>query len=102
LSDEHSALPTAARGAWAAYKRMVTSKAAHYGYLETLETKVQNGGMRSLAESARLETLLADHDRCVATFAAAIKQLGNDSPEARDALIDLMKDNPPADAGTTH
>jgi hypothetical protein len=85
-------LPATAYPAWAAYNAMLQSKQAHYGYLESLDIKYQHGGIRTLAERARLETLLATHDECVREFAQAIKALANADVEARDILLKLMTD----------
>lgn len=71
---------------------MLQSKQAHYGFLESLDTKYKHGGTRSLAERARLETLLAEHDTCVTEFSQAIKALGAADLKARDILLRLMSD----------
>ena len=69
---------------------MLASKTAHFGYLESLDLKYRHGGVRSLAERARLETLLTAHDKCVAEFASQIKALGAIDQRARDLLLGLM------------
>ena len=71
---------------------MLNSKQAHYGFLESLDVKYKQGGIRTLAERARLETLLAEHDVCVSEFARAIKALGTADVEARDILLRYMTD----------
>jgi len=83
-------LPDIAHPAWLAYLAMRNSKQAHFGFLETLDQKVQQGGVRTLAERARLDTLLAEHDRCVAEFAPEIKALGAQDADARNTLLRLM------------
>ena len=69
---------------------MLHSKQAHYGFLESLDKKYQHGGTRSLSERARLATLLAEHDTCVAEFSQAIKALSATDLKARDILLRLM------------
>ena len=71
---------------------MLQSKQAHFGFLESLDFKYQHGGIRTLAERARLETLLSEHDECVREFANAIKELGSNDADARDTLLKLMTD----------
>ena len=85
-------LPLAARDAWLAYRSMLDSKQAHYGYLESLDRKYRLGGMRTFAERARLETLLAAHDLCVKKFACEIKSLAAADIRARDVLLGLMSE----------
>ncbi|MGR9089606.1 MAG: hypothetical protein ACU85U_03380 [Gammaproteobacteria bacterium] len=81
---------------------MLDSKSAHFGFLESLAEKYRHGGQRTLAEQARLANLLDEHDRQVTAFTAAMKQLSADAPEARDALLDLLKDSASGDAATAH
>ena len=69
---------------------MLQSKQAHFGYLESLDFKYRHGGIRTLAERARLETLLSEHDDCVRKFADAIKELGSNDADTRDTLLQLM------------
>lgn len=95
-------LPPAAADAWRAYRRMLDSKAAHFGFLESLAEKYRYGGQRTLAEQARLANLLDEHDRQVKEFTAAMKQLATEAPQARAALLELLKDSAPGDAATTH
>ncbi len=95
-------LPPAAHAAWLAYAAMLQSKQAHYGFLEHLDAKYQHGGTRSLAERARLATLLAQHDRCVAEFSQAIKALGATDVKARDMLLRLMGEIAETTQGPTH
>ena len=83
-------LPALAHATWRAYLAMRDSKQAHFDFLETLEQKYQHGGIRTLAEKARLDTLLADHNRTVAEFAGEIKSLGASDLAARDKLLGLM------------
>ncbi len=95
-------LPPAAADAWRAYRRMLDSKSAHFGFLESLAEKYRYGGERSLAEQAHLANLLDDHDRQVKEFTAAMKRLAEDAPQAREALLDLLKESASGDAATTH
>jgi hypothetical protein len=81
---------------------MLASKQTHYGFLESLDVKYRHGGIHTLAERARLETLLAAHDRCVKDFATAIKALAATDIEARDSLVGLMTDIGGAANGTAH
>ena len=69
---------------------MLSSKDAHFSYLEALDSQYQNGGRRTLAESARLEELLEVHDRCVARFATAMRDLGAANAEVHGQLIDAI------------
>jgi len=71
---------------------MLDSKRAHYAYLEALDLKYRNGGIRTLAELARLETLLATHDLCVARFARLIKELAATNTAARNRLLEIMRE----------
>lgn len=81
---------------------MLQSKQAHYGFLESLDVKYKHGGIRSLAERARLETLLAVHDACVTEFSQAIKALSAVDVEARDTLLRLMSDFAETTNNPTH
>ena len=71
---------------------MLNSKDAHFSYLEELNRKYQTGGQRTLAEIARLEDLLASHDRCVTGFAGAMRDLGEADAEAHSQLINAIAD----------
>ena len=95
-------LPEIAYPAWAAYRSMLQSKQAHFGFLESLDLKYQHGGIRTLAERARLETLLSEHDECVREFATAIKALGSNDADARDTLLKLMTDLSDVAQSPTH
>lgn len=99
---ESDSLPPAAADAWRAYRSMLDSKSAHFGFLESLVEKYRHGGQRTLAEQARLANLLDEHDRRVTNFTAAMKQLATDAPQAREALIELLKESASGDAATTH
>lgn len=81
------ALPPAARPAWEAYQRMLASKTAHFDFLSGLDRKTQAGGQRTLAEIARLETLLNAHTAAVRTFRECIVTLAATDPAAREALL---------------
>lgn len=89
--DAHGAtLPAPAQAAWRAYRSMQDSKDAHFAYLEMLHHRYEHGGSRSLAEIARLETLLAEHDRCVQTFAQEMRALISSDKAAHAALVDTL------------
>ncbi|MBI2799774.1 MAG: hypothetical protein HYX63_05720 [Gammaproteobacteria bacterium] len=55
-----------------------------------LANKYQHGGQHSLAEIARLETLLAAHTAAVKTFKSAVIDLGQADATARDLLVKLL------------
>lgn len=80
-------LPQAALPAWAAYQRMVASKAEHFDFLTSLDRKYQHGGRRTLAEIARLETLLSAHTVAVRQFRERVSALAAADRAARDALL---------------
>ena len=89
---EHAAplainLPDIAQPAWRAYCAMLASKDAHFGFLACLDKKVKIGGQRSLAEAARLQQLLAEHNDCVKAFATVVKALALAEPAAHVALV---------------
>ncbi len=69
---------------------MLNSKDAHFSYLEALDRRYKTGGQRTLAEIARLEDLLAVHDRCVAAFAGAMRELGDANAEAHAQLVSAI------------
>lgn len=83
-------LPDAAQPAWRAYCAMLASKDAHFGFLAELDSKVKNGGKRSLAEAARLQQLLAEHNDCVKNFATVVKALALESPAAHAAFVTAL------------
>ena len=85
-----SDLPEAALAGWNAFKAMEQSKRRYFSYLETLERKYEDGGMRLLAEEVRLDGLLKEHDHQVAEFGKAVKALGAADPVAQKALIAHM------------
>lgn len=80
-------LPEAAGAAWRAYCAMLSSKDAHFGYMETLNAKYERGGNRTLAEGARLQQLLAEHDRCVTAFTAEMRALKTTDAAAHGQLV---------------
>jgi hypothetical protein len=80
-------LPDAAGPAWRAYCAMLASKDAHFGFLAELDRKVKDGGQRTLAEAARLQQLLAEHNDCVKAFATVVKALAVESPAAHSAFV---------------
>ena len=81
------ALPNAALPAWRAYGDMLASKDAHFGCMFELNRKYERGGRHTLAEIARLQQLLAEHDRCVAAFAQAMRELGASNRASHAALV---------------
>ena len=80
-------LPEPALEAWQCYVEMIASKNAHFEFLEHLEIKYQNGGTRTLAENARLETLLSTHNERVSAFAAARKSLAASDADAHEQFV---------------
>jgi len=86
MGDEPGELPAAARPAWAAYQAMALSKHRHFEWLQALQEKRDGGATPSLAEQARLDELLAEHDSRVQAFAEAMKALAEADPEASRAL----------------
>jgi len=80
-------LPEEAHPALAAYEGMEVSKTAHFAYLAEVDARVQGGGQRTLADEARLHTLLAEHDRAVESFKGAILDLLRSAPEAHAAFL---------------
>ena len=91
VNDDNSAeIPAAAQEAWLCYVAMTDSKAAHFEYLESLEVKYQHGGTRTLAETARLENLLADHNECVQAFVAAQKSLAMSDAVAHREFVQFL------------
>ena len=66
---------------------MLASKDAHFGFLDLLNRKVNEGGQRTLAEAARLQQLLAEHNTCVKDFATTVKGLATSDPPAHGALV---------------
>lgn len=83
-------LPAAAEPAWRAYCAMLASKDAHFGFLADLDKKVKDGGQRTLAEAARLQQLLAEHNECVKIFASLVKALAVDEPAAHTAFVTAL------------
>lgn len=69
---------------------MAASKDAHFEFLEGLERKYEAGGVRTLAERARLDQLLAEHSRCVAAFRAAMIDLAQRDIPARTRLVRFL------------
>ena len=87
VSSPTEFLPQVALPAWEAYQRMVASKAAHFDFLTLLDRKYQHTGRRSLAEIARLDTLLTAHTAAVRQFRVAVTDLTTQNRAARDALL---------------
>ncbi len=98
-----SSLPDSALAAWHAYLDMNQSKDRHFAYLEELEGKYKSGGSRSLAESARLERLLREHDGRVQEFRRLTKDLQLRDLQAHQALIQhiTVLNTKPAPRGTS-
>lgn len=71
---------------------MQASKQAHFEYLAELEAKVQGGTRRTLAENARLDWLLSQHNICVAAFTKARKQLAVKDAGAYQILVELLSE----------
>lgn len=80
-------MPPEAHPAWNAYLAMEESKQAHFNTLQSLEVKYQEGGRRTLVESANLESLLAAHDERVGEFRRLTKHLQITDLVAYQALI---------------
>ena len=74
--------------AYQAFLDMSSSKASHFNYLETIETKYKAGGVPSSAENKELERLLANHDKNVFAFKTAMVAI-KDSDE-KLVLIELI------------
>ena len=88
--DNIAEIPPAATEAWQCYVAMTDSKAAHFEYLESLEVKYQHGGARTLAETARLENLLAEHNDCVQAFVAAQRSLATRDTVAHQQFVQFL------------
>ena len=86
----HGDLPASAQVAWRAYCAMLKSKETYFEYLEVLQRKYEGGGTRSLAEIARLEQLLAEHDACVKSFAVQMRELRTEDHSAHGALVSAI------------
>ena len=84
-------LPDAARPAWRAYEAMLRSKDDHFSFLARLEDKYRAGGRRTLAESRRLEQLLAGHDLRVRAFRAAVAALQKADLSAHRTLVEHLR-----------
>jgi uncharacterized protein Yka (UPF0111/DUF47 family) len=69
---------------------MLSSKDAHFSYLEELDQKYQAGGQRALAEIAHLADLLETHNQCVARFAGVMRDLRNADAEAHSQLVSAI------------
>ncbi len=69
---------------------MLDSKETHFQALAALDDKYRLGGLRSLAEQAWVEGLLAAHTANVHCFKSELLALGEVDKVARDALIALL------------
>ena len=91
MNDLNDAAPAAAHpaatAALTAYAQMERSKAAHFGLLAALEEKYRRYGRPSAEENAELAGLLAEHDRCVRAFRAAVAELRAADDAAFRALM---------------
>jgi|GEM_PF-606470 len=81
-------LSDAAKIAYQAFLDMSESKAAHFSYLQAIDTKYEAGGAPGIAENMELERLLADHDKNVLAFTTAMAAV-TDADE-KQSLIRLM------------
>jgi hypothetical protein len=107
MSNPAASLPQVALPAWEAYQRMVVSKAEHFDFLTGLDRKYQHGGRRSLAEIARLDTLLTAHTAAVRQFRESVAALTAADRAARDALLSHIQQantslGNPGDPATVH
>lgn len=74
--------------AYQAFLDMGDSKTIYFRCLETVEAVYESGGVPGDAEKQELERLLADHDKNVLAFKAAMAAV-TDSDE-KHALLQLM------------
>ena len=81
-------LPAAAAPAWDAYLEMDRSKRTHFEYLDSLERQEKDGGYRTLAETTRLDALLAEHDRNVREFTRQVRELELQDIAAHQKLLE--------------
>lgn len=70
---------------------MVESKAAHLALLQRCQEQRDQGLSPSIAEQLHLESLLAEHDRRVQVFSAALKVLKTTDPDVMPRLLALMR-----------
>ena len=80
-------MPAEARPAWDAYLAMEQSKQAHFNALQSLEVKHREGDRHTLAETANLAGLLAEHDERVQRFRRLTKELQITDLVAYQSLI---------------
>ena len=80
-------LSETAQIAYRAFLDMRDSKSAHFSHLEAIENKYQSGGAPSVAENLQLEKLLAEHDKNVQAFQAAMAAV---KKEEQKILVQLM------------
>ena len=99
-------LPPSAHAAWTAFVAMRDAKTQHFDYLRQLADGEQRGERRSLAESAYLEKLLAEHTVAVRFFRDAILALAKHDTVARDTLLQLLAqaepETPIVKSGSVH
>ncbi len=81
-------LSEAAKIAYQAFLDMGSSKAAHFGCLEVIESIYESGGVPSIAENLELKKLLANHDRNVLAFKTAMDAVTNS--DEKITLIQLI------------
>ncbi|MDH3218758.1 MAG: hypothetical protein OEO19_04415 [Gammaproteobacteria bacterium] len=81
-------LSEAGKVAYQAFLDMSHSKAAHFSYLEAIETIYRDGGVPSAAENLELEKLLASHDKNVLAFRTAMAAVTDH--DEKKTLIRLM------------
>ncbi len=84
-------LPAEALPAWGIYREMEETKREHFELLcEINDRREQSGAPPTLAESLRLEELLARHDQKVKAFRLCIMELSENAPEAHRAFVDYL------------
>jgi len=77
-----------AKIAYQAFHDMSDSKTAHFDSLKQVENIYESGGVPSAAETLELQKLLANHDKSVLAFKAAMAAvIDNDE---KKTLLQLM------------
>lgn len=89
-SPDGVTLPASATAAWQAYLGMCAAKAAHFDWLRELSDKYRHGGNRTLAEGARLGSLLEAHDEAVKHFVVCLGELKARDTAGHAALVTAM------------
>ncbi|MGF1528320.1 MAG: hypothetical protein ACFCBW_16200 [Candidatus Competibacterales bacterium] len=83
-------LPAVAQPTWTAYRAMGETKRRHFDLLRQLDDKYSQGGSPTLAEQARLATLLKAHDAQVETFKRRLAELRQRDPVAHGTLVQAL------------